>query len=95
MNETLILKTILEQNIIAFEDMEIMGVYYGFKCIDQDNNKCDGQQYVIVQSIETSKLYKFYIKYDAKGNAHLSGDDDIKEVEKKEITIVYYEEVIK
>jgi hypothetical protein len=55
MNETLILKTILEQNITAFEDMEL---HYGFKCINSSNSKY-GQQYVILKSVETDKLYKF------------------------------------
>jgi len=52
---------------------------------------------VIVQSAETNKLYKFYIKYDDKRNAYLSDDHDIKEVERKDRvqTIVHYEEVIR
>jgi hypothetical protein len=93
MNETLILKTILEQNITAFEDME---VHYGFKCINSSNSKY-GQQYVILKSVETDKLYKFYIKYDAQKKAYLSDDQNIKEVERKERTetIVYYQEVIR
>lgn len=93
MNEILILEAILKQNIIAFEDME---VHYGFKCIDSYDSKY-GQQYVIVQSVETNKLYKFYIKYDAKSNAYLSDDRDIKEVDRKDRiqTIVHYEEVIR
>jgi hypothetical protein len=93
MNEILILETILKQNIIAFEDME---VHYGFKCIDSYDSKY-ARQYVIVQSAETNKLYKFYIKYNSMRKPYLSDDDDIKEVEQKDRTetIVYYQDVIR
>lgn len=93
MNEILILKEILQQNITEFEDME---VHYGFKCITSYSSKY-GRSYVILQSAETNKLYKFYINYNSMRKPYLSDDDDIREVERKEGTgtMVYYVPVIR